>query len=546
MLAEFPSAVGAALAAEKIRSRLRNSDIGLELRIGLHVGDVMVRDDDLFGDGINVAARLQGEAEPDGILASSTFVEQARRKAGLKFVAVGQRTLKNIPKPVDVFALGGDIQMAVPGRTWLKPALIVLAMVAFGVAAYGIWRHSDKTVAEGPPRIAVLRFESLSSDQEQAYFAAGMAEDLITDLTKVEGIRVLSPNSSFTIDPDLPTVEIAKRLGVSHVLSGSVRRSGDILRISARLVDVADDQPTWAERYDGQVTDVFGFQDRIRASVVTALRVNLTEAEITAINANDTENPKAFDAYLRGLRYIAARRRLDVDAVEAARKAFNHAIQIDPNYALAYAGLAWTEFIYYESINYYGGPDRAFELAEKSVHIAETALAHRTLSKRYFNLMFEVDDRRNPEKSTEHLTAARRLQPGDPDVLADLASTLPFDGRPKEAVELITQAMELNPAHPYWYYAASGVAFLLSGQAEQAVRDLGRWSDAQPNWHIPHLFLASAYGIAGQEAEARTALKRFTKLIGGTYSLYAVNRSWPMAEPEREIFNRGLQAAGMK
>ena len=545
VLAEFPSAVGAALAAESIRRRLRNSDIDLELRIGLHLGDVIVRDGDLFGDGINVAARLQGEAEPGGTLASAAFVEQARRKAGFRFEPVGQRTLKNLPKPIEVFALGGTAQKVAPRRPWLLQALAALVILAVAAGGFGLWTMSNRTDTAGLPRIAVLRFENRSSDEEQAYFATGMAEDLITDLTKVEGIRVLSPNSSFTIDPDIPTDEIARRLDVSHVLSGSVRRSGEVLRISTRLVDVAADHPIWAERYDGQVEDVFGFQDRIRASVVTALRINLTEAEKSAISAADTDNPAAFDAYLRGLRSIAARRRLDVEAVETAREAFKQAIQLDPNYALAYAGLAWTEFISYESVNYYRGPGRAFELAEQSLEIAETALAHRTLSKRYFNLLFEVDDRRDLEKALGHLNTARQLQPGDPDVLADLASTLPFAGQPQEALGLIRRAMELNPAHPNWYYAASGVAFLLSGQADQAVRDLQKWSEADPNWHIPYLFLASAYGNAGQEQKAQAAFKRHNDLIGN-FSLYAINRTWPMAEQEKEVFNRGLQIAGVK
>ncbi len=545
VLAEFPSAVGAALAAEAIRRRLRNSDIDLELRIGLHLGDVIVRDGDLFGDGINVAARLQSEAEPGGIMASMAFVEQARRKAGLEFATVGQRKLKNLPKPVEVFALGGAVPPDVSGRPRSRSVLVALVTLALVVVAYGLWDLSNRTETDELPRIAVLRFENRSSDEEQAYFAAGIAEDLITDLTRVEGIRVLSPNSSFALDPDTPTEEIARRLNVSHVLSGSVRRSGEVLRISARLVEVAAGHPTWAERYDGQVEDVFGFQDRIRASVVAALRINLTEAEKFAISATDTKNPAAFDAYLRGLRFIAARRRLDVDAVEAAREAFKQAIQLDPNYALAYAGLAWTEFISYESVNYYRGPDRAFELAEQSLEIAETALAHRTLSKRYFNLLFEVDDRRDLEKALDHLRAAQQLQPGDPDVLADLASTLSFAGQPQEALGLIRRAMELNPAHPYWYYAASGVAFLLSGQADQAIRDLQKWSEADPNWHIPYLFLASAYGIAGQEQKAKAAIARHYDLIGN-FSLYAINRTWLMAEQEKEVFNRGLQVAGVK
>lgn len=547
-LAEFPSAVGAALAAEGIRSALAASDIGLQLRIGLHLGDVIVQDGDLYGDGVNIASRLEGEAEPQGILASALFARNADGRSGLSFAPAGQRRLKNVEEPVAVFVLQP------PGAARVRPhrsrrpvavAFLGLAAVAAAVAGAAIRLRPSPAPSADTPRVAVLRFENLSGDPEQDYFAEGLAEDLITDLAKVETIEVLSPNSSFAIDPNLPTGVIAVRLSATHVVSGSVRRSGDLLRISARLIDAAEDRPTWAERHDGSVGDVFAFRDRIRAAVIEALRVNLADVERVAVDASDTRDAAAYDAHLRGLRAIAARRRLDSESVDAARAAFEEAVRLGPDYALAHAGLAWAEYIEYESVNSCKDLSRAFELAERSMDISENALAHRTLAKRHFNLLIEVPGRRDPARSLEHLEAARRLQPGDPDLMADLAATLPFAGRPEEAVDVVRRAMELNPAHPRWCYAASGVAYLLSGRTDQAQRGLGRWSAGYPDWHIPHLFPASAYGNAGMEEEARAALDRYRDLAGAV-TLHAANRTWPMPEREREVFNRGLVAAGME
>jgi TolB-like protein/DNA-binding winged helix-turn-helix (wHTH) protein/Flp pilus assembly protein TadD len=424
-------------------------------------------------------------------------------------------------------------------------ALIFLAFAALLLPALSyLWLHNFGSV-DRIPRIAILRFENLSSDAGQAYFGEGLAEDLITDLTRIEGLQVLSPNSSFAVEPNLPMIEISRQLDVSYILSGSVRRAGDSLRITARLTDVGVDVPIWAERFDGRVTDVFSFQDQIRAAVIAALRINLTDVETIAVSNVDTQNPAAFDAYLRGMRSIASRRRLDVEAVQQARTAFNEAIRLDPDYALAYGGLAWAEYIYFETINYYNGPETAYDLANRSMAIAENALAHRTLSKRHFNLLSSAEHQRNPKAALRHLEAARRLQPGDPDLLADIATTLPFVGRPKEAVEFVRQAMKLNPAHPDWYYAASGVALLLSGNAELAIRDLQRWAAAYPSHHIPYLFLASAYGLAGQENEAKAAIDRHNSL-SVPFSLEAINHALPMATTEREFFQNGLKAAGVK
>jgi len=430
---------------------------------------------------------------------------------------------------------------------------------------------ADTAQASVTPSIAVLPFENLSQDVEQAYFADGLAEDLITDLSKIEGIQVVSRTSSFAYrDEAIPVAEIAKRLKVRYVVEGSVRRAGDQLRITASLIDTMSDTPVWAERFDGSGDDVFAFQDEITGEIIEALRVQLTPAERQAVAAHGTDNPAAYDAYLRGLRLLSARRRIDTEANAAAQAAFEEAIRIDPDYALAYAGLGWTKWLYVATISSIGSPDRAFELAEKSIAIEDNALAHRTLARQHFSLFsFWVFTTKKIDLAVAELEAARQLQPSDPDVLADLATVLPFAGRPKEALELIQTAMERNPNHPEWYFAASGIASLFVGETNRAVRDLGKWKDSVSSWNVPYVFLASALALSGEEAEANATLARFdwlsATLTGDNpaarrtveestaaepfdirTSIYAVKRRWPMAPEQEAIFVKGLKLAGMK
>jgi adenylate cyclase len=336
-----------------------------------------------------------------------------------------------------------------------------------------------------------LPFDNLSQDVEQAYFADGLAEDLIADLSKIEGIQVVSRTSSFADwVKSAPVEEISERLRVRYVVEGSVRRANDQLRITASLIDTMSNTPIWTERFDGSNSDVFGFQDRITGEIIAALRVQLTPAEQQAVETRGTDNVDAYDAYLRGLRLLSARRRLDTEANAAAQMAFEEAIQIDPEYALAYAGLGWTKWLYIESINVFGGEEatrKAFEIAEKSLALEDNALAHRTLARKHFALMnFYIKTTKKTDLAVTELEAARRLRPNDPDVLADLATVLPFAGRPKDALKLIQKAMEMNPDHPAWYFAASGIAYLLTEEAELAIRDLKRWSEAAPNWNVPY------------------------------------------------------------
>jgi len=557
ILAELPSSVGAAQCAAAIQVTLAASGSALQLRIGLHVGDVIVEGDDLFGDGVNIAARLQAEAEPGGVVVSNTFRRHAEGRAGLVFDDLGTRQLKNVAEPMRIYLLRRDGgPSARPARPPLRrlalagAAAVALALVVFWAAPefLGGDGPGDTAQASGTPTIAVLPFENLSQDVEQAYFTDGLAEDLITDLSKIEGIQVVSRTSSFAYrDEAVPVAEIAKRLKVRYVVEGSVRRAGDQLRITASLIDTMSDTPIWAERFDGSGSDVFGFQDRITGEIIEALRVQLTPAERQAVENHGTDDPAAYDAYLRGLRLLSARRRLDTEANAAAQTAFEEAIRLDPNYALAYAGLGWAKWLYIETIYTFESPDRAFALAEKSLALDDNALAHRTLARRHFSLLnFGVFTTKKTDLAVAQLEAAKKLQPSDPDVLADLAMVLSFAGRPKEALELIKTAMERNPNHPAWYYAASGIAYLLTEEPELAIRDLERWSESTPSWNVLLMFLASAYGLAGQTEAAVAAFEKNTSMFRGAMSLYAVKRKWPMKPAEEEIFLRGLRVAGVR
>ncbi len=528
---------------------------GQDGRIFKEMGDVIVEGDDLFGDGIIIAARLEAEAEPGGIVVSNAFRRHAEGRAGLTFDDLGTRQLKNVAEPMRVHLLRRDGgPPAHPVRSPLQRlALAGAAAVVLGLAV--LWAASeflggngpgDSAQATGTPAIAVLPFENLSQDQEQAYFADGLAEDLIADLSKIQGIQVISRTSSFADwVKAVPVEEIAKRLKVRYVVEGSVRRAGDQLRITASLIDTLSDTPIWTERFDGSGDDVFAFQDQITGEIVEALRVQLTPAEQKAVETRGTDDAAAYDAYLLGLRQLSARRRLDTEANAAAQAAFEEAILLDPDYALAYAGLGWAKWLYIEAINALESPDRAFALAEKSLALDDNALAHRTLARRHFSLLnYGAFATKKTDLAVAQLEAAKKLQPSDPDVLADLAMVLSFAGRPKEALVLIKTAMERNPNHPAWYYAASGIAYLLTEEPELAIRDLERWSESTPCWNVLQLFLVSAYGLAGQTDAAVAAFEKNTSMFRGEMSLYAVKRKWPMEPAEEEIFIRGLRVAG--
>lgn len=593
ILMEFASVVDAVGFAVDVQYAMQAYNDSLRqarqilYRVGINIGDVIVDGDDIYGDGVNVAARLENLADAGGVCIGRNVRDQIRDKLELNLEDLGEVEVKNIARPVRAFRIVMDDKVSAlstpifsdearskrTSRAAVAGA-VGLVVLAVGGAAFWWqpWAPGVKSATEvsttlpvsDKPSIAVLPFQNMSNDKNQDYFAEGIAEDVITDLSKISGLFVIARNTSFQYRGGaLDLTEVGRKLGVRYILEGSVRRAGDQVRITAQLIDSTTGGHVWAERYDGTLANVFSVQDKVTGQIIGALKLELTPTERQAVELHGTNKPEAFDAYLRGLRLLSARKNLDTDGNRAAQSAFEEAIRIDPEYALAYAGLGWAKWLYHETIDIYDGKSRieAIELARKSIALRDNALAHRILAREHFSLLsYWTLATRKMDLAVIEFEAAAQLQPNNPDVLTDLSLALCFAGRPDEALELVQKAMERNPNHPGWYYAASGIAFLLTEKPDLAVRDLKKWSNSNPNGLSSYVFLASALALSGDEVQANAKLARFeflnsvvpfseakaTSPFDIRLTSYAVKKRWPMAAKHEEIFLKGLYLAGLK
>jgi TolB-like protein/class 3 adenylate cyclase len=323
MLVEFASAVDAVRSAVEVQQGMaaQNAsvpqDTRIEFRIGVHVGDIIFDDNDIFGDGVNVAARVENECEPGGVCLSGSAFEQVRGKVGFAFDDLGERALKNIDRPVRLYA----------ARSGLSPATNVNPAT-----------ESTKPLAlPDKPSIAVLPFQNMSGDSEQEYFADGMVEDIITALSRFKSLFVIARNSTFTYKGKAVDVkQVGRELGVRYVLEGSVRKAGNRVRITGQLIEAATNRHLWADKFDGALEDVFGLQDQVTTSVVGLIAPRLEEAEIERAKQKPTESLHSYDFYLRGVALLNKR------SLPEALEMFRSALKEDREYAAAYAMAAWT------------------------------------------------------------------------------------------------------------------------------------------------------------------------------------------------------------
>ena len=310
-LSSFASAVDAVNCALAIQQVLKD-DPDLKLRIGIHVGDVVVEGGDVFGDGVNVASRLEPLAEPGGICVSERVYEDIRNKSGIEAASQGEKTLKGVARPITAYAI-----------LWDGTGPDHSVGTKSGVAG---------------PSIAVLPFTDMSQEQDQEYFCDGMAEELLDALSRIKDLRVAARTSSFSFKGQQRDIrEIGDKLNAATVLEGSVRKAGKRLRITAQLINVADGYHVWSEKYDRELKDIFAIQDEIAGNIVRALRIMLSESEKHTLEELRTDNIEAYDYYLRGRKFFYEFR---VRSFDFARQMFTRATQIDPNYALGYAGIA--------------------------------------------------------------------------------------------------------------------------------------------------------------------------------------------------------------
>jgi TolB-like protein/Flp pilus assembly protein TadD len=397
----------------------------------------------------------------------------------------------------------------------------------------------------------------MSGDPEQEYFVDGMTEDLITDISKLSGLFVIARNTVFTYKGKAVKVaQVAEDLGVRYVLEGSVRRAGDQVRINAQLIDATTGGHLWAERYDGPLSDVFSLQDQVSRKIVSALAVELSPSEEASLVAKGTTNLAAYEAFLRGIRHSNFRMLYAIgESVSKAEQEFQTAIELDRNYADAYAGLGWASWLRYSRIDF-GRVEyrtRAFELAKKSIEIRDNALAYRILSKQYIAPeAFPFSEMINESVPDPHALAVAELrkavsmEPNNPDGLAELAYTLVFAGESREATELMEEAKRLNPDFPDWYHKPAGIAYFLSGDFERAVVEVTAWYEAEPVPNTSAVWLAVAHAQAGTLSKAQKVFDEWRSRRGAPVMYLQAFSYFPFKDSEdRERLFNGLRKLGV-
>jgi adenylate cyclase len=520
ILAEFASVVDAVECALEVQAVLKSRNATLpdhrrmDFRIGINLGDVIAEGDRIYGDGVNIAARLEGMADPGGICISGTVYEHIRNKMTLWDEYLGKHAVKNIHGDVEVYRLLLDppsTEVARPParharrrRLVTVAAPLVLATVVGGFAALNYLADSrDGSSSARPvastarPTIAVLAFDNMSEDPAQEYFSDGIAEDLITDLSKVSGLVVMARNSSFAYKGQpLNIPQVGRELDVAYIVEGSVRQADGRVRINTQLVETASGTHVWADRYDRSSEDIFSVQDEVVARIVEALRVTLTPADAASLATHPTEDLGAYDHTMRGWWYY---KQFEQDANEQARVMFTRALEADPEYSHAMTGLGFT---YYEPWAQLWTQDpevleRARELALASMTLDDsnpgthTLLAHVYLWTRQWDAAITEQER------------AVELGPTDPDALRDLGLTLLFAGRTEEAIEFVERGRDLHPRPGVNFPLVLGMAYTVLGQYESAIAQLEGALALNPNSMHSAVILAQANAALGRMDEAR-------------------------------------------
>ena len=565
VLAIFETAAGAVGSALAIQQRLAAAadevaeDKRLRFRIGIHLGDVIESaDGDAYGDGVNIAARLQAIAEPGGIVVSDAIRGAVKARVAATFTDLGPQAVKNIADRIRAFAMSepgtrAPVKRRGPPLAWAASLVAVLAIG--GAAAWYALRPAAPVVSAvvpvpgQKPSIAVLPFDNMSGEADKAYFADGMTEDLITDLSKVGGLVVIARNSTFQYKGKARDVrEIGKALNARFVLEGSVRRQGDSVRVNAQLIDAATGAHVWADRYDGELKNIFVLQDTIARNVAKALSVELTKDESARVTQRGTGNVQAYDMVLRGWGHYLKQ---TPEEFKAAIADFNKATEIDPNYGRAWAALA---AIHWEAYTRYWGP--ALGLSRDTQADAERYLAK--AMKNPTPLAYEVSSAMlvHNQQHAEAIAAAQRavaIDPNDADGHATLAGALSLGGRPTEALEAVEKAMRLNPHYPSSYPYQRGLALFGLNRLDEAIASLQRAIEMNAEDYWSQRLLIAVYGLAGKREEAqRLAQSIRNNDRRGRYAghdpltIHAVTYWYPFAKPDdAKRFASGLAKAGV-
>jgi adenylate cyclase len=525
VLAEFASVVDAVQCAVEIqqvlkaRNALLPENRRMEFRIGINLGDVIEEGDSIYGDGVNIAARLEGLAEAGGICISGSTYEQIENKLPLRYDYLGEHAVKNIAKPVRVFRAKiepeeppeGKVKAKVKSKNWKYIAIAATVVVI--IAAAALWQfvlrtsHPPVEVASkekmafplpDKPSIAVLPFVNMSDDPKQEFFSDGITEEIITALSKVPRLFVIARNSTFTYKgKPVKIKQVSEELGVRYVLEGSVRKTGDKVRITAQLIDAITGNHLWADRYDRDLKDIFALQDEITLKIIQALQLKLTAIEQARVTGKGTEN---LNAYLKALQAYEQFGRMNKQGSIMAKQLAKEAIALDPKYALPYTVMAYSHmldlwFRFSES------PEESMKLA---VDAAQKALAlddSDPLTHTCFSSLYIMQ--RQHDKAIASAERALELSPSGARAHGSLGSALSFACRFSEAVQYLEQAIRLDPFPSSVSFRNLGIAYSAVGRYEEAIVELKKALKLEPNDLFTHLRLAATYVKLGREKEAR-------------------------------------------
>jgi TolB-like protein/class 3 adenylate cyclase/Flp pilus assembly protein TadD len=563
LLAEFLSVVDAVRCAVETQEelRVRNAELPenrrMEFRIGVNLGDVVEEGERIYGDGVNITARVEGLAESGGICISGTVYDSIKNKLSLGYESIGEHTVKNIKEPIRVYRMRIGPEAATPvvseekagPRRWQKAALPAIAVLVVVAGAWAIWNFYFRPPTIEPasiekmayplpdkPSIAVLPFLNMSEDKEQEYFVDGITNDIITALFEFKNLFVIASNSTFTYKgKPVKVQQVSEELGVQYVLEGSVQRTSDRIRINAQLIDATTGKHLWAERYDRDAQHLFDIQDEIVETIVATLAFKIDATERERVMRKAPANLSAYDYWLRGRNIWF---RFTKEANAQALKLFEKAIELDPNWGRPYSYIAWVH-----------GNEVRFGWSEdpkKTLELAlEWALKRYELDpddyETHWALGFVYLHLRDFDLAIAGYERALALNSNDADFLAEMAIGLTLMDQPEQAIAQFKKAMRMNPRHPSWYWGVLGYAYYEVGRYEEALATLKQ--DNNPFFTV-HRTLAAVYVRLGRLEEARAeVLKIFEK--NPHYTLKSENHRPYKDETRRERLVNDLRKAGV-
>jgi adenylate cyclase len=525
VLAAFDSAAGAVNAALAIQSALETASASLpeldrmRFRIGVHLGDVIEKaDGTIYGDGVNVAARLQARAEPGGIWVSDAVRGAAKSRITAQFEDQGEQRMKNIAEPVRAYCLRTDRQAAA------QPAPAAMA--------------SDLSLPD-KPSLAVLPFANLSGDPEQEYFADGVTEDIITDVSNISGLFVIARNTSFTYKKqNVDVKDLGRRLGVRHVLEGSVRKAGNKVRINVQLIDAASGGHVWAERFDRDLEDIFALQDEVAQRIVESLQVKLTGGEQARHQGRGKVNSEAYDDLLRARSLLL---QFNPQANAAARALVERALAIEPGLARGYAILSIATATAYLN----GWPDASEQSLEQALALARKAQEADPHDAMSWNVVgIQLMWLRRLDDAEAAVRRAIALDANLSDAHGGLGNVLHFAGAHEQAIASYEWALRLDPNFDLWIHALGRAQFALGRHAE-AEASFRRRLIHMPSSDVTRAYLASLYGHADRADDARRVWDELMTINPG-YRVERTLRTLPYRDrAPLELFIAGLRKAGL-